>query len=189
MSLKNRKQIVIDANVGRGASDDKRFNPQIAGPGDHSHQCLQAVWEEKHVAVFNRKLRLEWEKHANSHAKSWLARMTLKDRILDEEGEQFSEFLDPACSCHGIDAHRAALAKDFHLIQSALATGQLLLSNERAFPRLVADSCAAVAQLGELHYGNPATEGDKCRLWIKAGAEKEPKRRIGVWARNFLQDE
>jgi len=189
MSAKNRKQIVIDANVSLSASGDERFNPQITDRGGHSRKCLQAVWEEKHVAVFNRKLRSEWEKHASSHARAWLARMTLKDRILDREGEQFSKLLDPAYSCHEIDAHRLALAKDFHLIQSALATGQLILSNETAFPRHVAVSCAAVPQLAELHYGNPAAEGDKCRLWLKSGAEKEPKRRIDVWARNFLHDE
>jgi hypothetical protein len=114
--------------------------------------------------------------------------MTLKDRIVNQEGEQFSELLDPACSCHESNAQRGALAKDFHLIQSALATGQLILSNETTFPGLVAISCPSVPQLAELHYGNPAVEGEECRLWIKSGAEKEPTRRIDVWAQNFLHE-
>ena len=189
MSLRNRKQIVIDANIGRGSSDDKRFNPLIGSLGDHSHQCLQAFWEERHFAVFSKKLRDEWDKHANSYAKSWLSRMTLKSRILNEEGEQFVELLGPACSCLAIDGYRAALAKDFHLVQSALASGQLILSNETKFPHYIGMACDSVPALTQLHYANPQVEGEECKLWIKAGAEKEPRRRIDVWALNYLSDE
>jgi hypothetical protein len=66
-------------------------------------------------------------------------------------------------------------------VQSALATGQLILSNEMRFPRYVSRACVAVPQLAHLYYGNPSIEGEDCRLWIKAGAEKEPRRRVDNW--------
>jgi hypothetical protein len=186
MSLKNRKQIVIDANVGHSASSDERFNPQVGRRSDHSRQCIQAVWEERHVAVFNRQLREEWERHASGYARSWLSRMTMKERLVDEEGEQFLHLLGPACSSHENAAHRAALAKDFHLIRSALASGQLIVSDETNFPTFVAASCSSVPELTALHYGNPGVEGEVCKLWIKSGAEKEPSRRIDAWALNYV---
>jgi hypothetical protein len=112
--------------------------------------------------------------------------MEQKSRIVLEDGEQFAALADRACACLSGATEKAALAKDFHLIQSALATGQLVLSNEVWFPRYVALACAAVQELASLYYANPVVEGDPCRLWIKAGAEKTPGRRIDVWANCHL---
>lgn len=110
--------------------------------------------------------------------------MVLKNRTVFDEGSGFSHLCQPACDCLPNAEEKASLAKDFHLVQSALATGQLILSNEMRFPRQVARACAVVPKLAELYYGNPGVEGEDCRLWIKAGAEKEPDRRIDTWFAN-----
>ena len=110
--------------------------------------------------------------------------MEMKDRIVYEEGEAFSVLLAPACDCQAAESHKADLEKDFHLVQSALATGQTILSNESTFPRFIALACPTVRELASLYYANPAVEDDACRLWIKAGAEKEPNRRIDNWFAN-----
>jgi hypothetical protein len=81
--------------------------------------------------------------------------MEQKNLVLDEEGEQFSELLTPACNCQASDGHKKALTKDFHLVQSALATDQLILSNEKELPRFVALACSAVNELLQLHYAVP----------------------------------
>jgi hypothetical protein len=112
--------------------------------------------------------------------------MRQKNLILDEEGERFSELLGPACDCLAADGPRA-LAKDFHLVQSALASGQTVISNEKHFPELVATACLTVRELGSLFYANPDVEGDACRLWIKAGAQKDMNRRIDVWVEDHLR--
>ena len=52
------------------------------------------------------------------------------------------------------------------------------------FPRQVTLACVAVPEFVELYYGNPSVEGEDCRLWIKAGADKEPDRRIDNWSAN-----
>jgi hypothetical protein len=186
MSRWNSKQIVVDANIARGSSNDKMFNPISGDLGAQNRQCLQAIWEERHFAVFSLTLRDEWNRHASSHAKRWLRNMEQKSRIVPEDGEQFAELADPACACLPTAGEKAALAKDFHLIQSALATGQLILSNEVLFPRYVALACGVVQELTSLYYANPVVEGDPCRLWIKAGAEKTADRRIDIWADSRL---
>jgi hypothetical protein len=189
MSWWNSKQIVIDANVAAGSSNDRMFNPILGDGGAQNRQCLQAIWEERHIAVFSRNLRDEWDKHASSYAKRWLRNMEQKTRTIEEDGEQFAKMAGPVCACLSDAGERAALAKDFHLIQSALTTGQLILSNEVRFPRYVALACASVPELASLHYANPAVEGDQCRLWIKAGAEKDADRRIDVWLENHLKSQ
>jgi hypothetical protein len=187
MSWKNSKQLVVDANVGQGSSNDKMFNPVLEDSGAQSRQCLQAIWEERHVAVFSGNLRDEWGRHASSYAKRWLRNMEQKSRIMEEDGERFAELAIPACACLSTAGEKAALAKDLHLIQSALATGQLIVSNEVRFPRYVALACAAVQELASLYYANPTVEGDRCRRWIKAGAEKDADRRIDSWVENYLK--
>jgi hypothetical protein len=181
MSRWNSKQLVLDASLAT-SSRDSMFNPVSGLPGDNNRRFLDAVWEEEHVAVFNSQLQREWRDHASPSALTWLQRMIQKSRTLVEEGIEFSVLQEPACACQASEEQRAALQKDFHLVQSALATGQLIVSNETRFPRHVVAACASVQDLLLLHYGNPAIEGEACRLWIKAGAEKEPDRRIDVWA-------
>ena len=186
MSSKKRKQLVIDANIALG-STDPMYNPMSGIAGDMNRRCLQAVWEEGHIAVFNKQLRREWREHASRSAIAWLQKMDLKERTVDDDGEIFSELLAPACNCQSTNRHKDDLKKDFHLVQSALATGQTILSKEMKFPTFVAQACPTVPKLIELYYANPKVEGDACRLWIKAGAEKDANRRIDVWAENHLK--
>jgi hypothetical protein len=110
--------------------------------------------------------------------------MIQKSRMVIDEGSDFSPMLQLACDGFPSAEEKAALAKDFHLVQSALATGQLVLSNEVRFPRHVTQACATVPELAQLYYGNPGIEGEDCRLWIKSGADKEPNRRIDTWFAN-----
>lgn len=194
MSWRNSRQIVVDANL-TYASGNLKFNPlidpAIASVPDRNRQCLQAIFEESHLAVFGRKLFEEWSRHAKkgTHARDWLNRMMKKGRIVLEDGENFANLAASACACLSADGEKEALAKDFHLIQTALATGQLILSNERRFPRYVMLACPTVREFSALYYANPAVEGDACRLWIKAGAEKDADRRIDVWAENHQETE
>ena len=181
MSRLNRKKLVLDASIALG-SYDSMFNPASSLPGDANRRTLEAVWEEEHVAVFNRQLEREWRDHESPFATAWRGRMVLKNRTVTDEGSDFSPLLQVACDCLPNPEEKASLAKDFHLIQSALATGQLILSNEVRFPQLVARACPVVQQLAFLHYANPNVEGDACRLWIKAGAGKDAERRIDLWA-------
>lgn len=183
MSRFNSKQLVLEASLALG-SNDLMFNPVGDAAGDRNRRCLLAVWEEEHVAVFNRQLQREWRDHASPSAAAWLQKMFQKSRTVVDEGNDFSPLLQPACDCLPSAREKAGLARDFHLVQSALATGQLILSNEVRFPRHLTRACVAVPVLARLYYGSPGVEGEDCRLWIKAGAEKEPGRRIDNWSAN-----
>jgi len=183
MNRFNSKQLVLDASLALG-SNDRMFNPGSDVAGDRNRKCLVAIWEEEHVAVFNRQLQREWRDHASPSSVAWLRKMIQKSRMVVDEGNNFSPLLQPACDCLSSPGEKADLAKDFHLIKSALATGQLILSNEVRFPRHVTRACEAVPELAQLYYGNPGVEDEVCRLWIKAGADKEPDRRIDNWFAN-----
>jgi hypothetical protein len=107
--------------------------------------------------------------------------MSARRRIEFQEGDEFAVHLDRACASLEHDRWKDDLRKDFHLAQSALASDQTILSRERDFPRYVAIACRTVRVLFTLYFANPEAEGEACILWIKAGAEKEPNRRIDTW--------
>lgn len=177
MTRRNRKKLVIDANIASSAG---------AAPAPvslHSRHCLEVIRRDEHIAVFNSQLRREWKNHASLIAKQWQVAMQQRRRIIDVEGDEFAYLSDPASACLAEAAWGIALRKDFHLVQSALGADQLILSNENALPTYLRRSCESVPELRNLYFGNPEREGTDCIGWIKAGAKKEPKRR----ADRFLQ--
>jgi hypothetical protein len=173
---------VIDANIA-----------QSAGSSDvpvslYSRECLNEIRDCKHVAVFSQQLLHEWREHASHISRQWWKSMVARRRIDYTEGDEFAHHLDRACACLEKASSKDALRKDFHLIQSALATDKTILSNEKNLPMFVAAACRTVLELSMLHYGNPAEEGHKCIDWIKAGADKNAGRRIDVWGENHLKN-
>jgi len=181
MSQGRGKQIVIDACVASSCSSGEIFNPQPDHAGTHCRNCLMAIADGEHIAVFNQKLMREWDDHASRFARHWRAEMMLTEKVLQNiEGENYSNLLERACAV--LTTEKESLAKDFHLVQSALAAGQLIVSVENRFPQIVSVAVKAVLELALLYYANPAVEGDACIQWIKDGAEKDPLRRIDVWA-------
>jgi hypothetical protein len=178
MTRKNGKRLVIDANIAHSAGTCEVPSSR------YSRTSLEVVLEGDYVAVFNQSLRQEWKDHSSKYARIWWRSMAAQKRIEDTEGEEFAQHLDRACLCLEHDTWKDALRKDFHLVQSALASGQTIISNEKHFPFFVATVCHTVKELASLYYANPTVEGDICILWIKAGAEKDTARRIDVWAEN-----
>ena len=182
MTQGSRKRLVVDANIAHSAGSSE------VPESRYSRACLDAILACGHIAVFSSALREEWKQHAALHAKRWWKSMTARRRIDFAEGEEFAPHLERACAFLEHDRWKDALRKDFHLVQSALATGQLILSNEKELPQFVALACNGVKELLLLHYGSPAVEGYACISWIKAGAEKTSDRRIDKWAEGHLDD-
>jgi hypothetical protein len=184
MSRKNGLRLVIDTNIAHSAGAGE------VPASRYSRSSLDAVLEGDYVAVFNQSLRNELKDHHSSRFfRIWWRSMAAQKRIEDKEGDEFVHHLDRACACLEKASSKDALRKDFHLIQSALATGKTILSNEKNFPRFVAAACCTVLELSTLYYANPAAEGDRCIEWIKAGADKNVDRRIEFWAENHLKSE
>lgn len=182
MTRRNRKRLVIDANIAHSAGTSE------VPASRYSRTCLDAILQDEHIAVFSRALRQEWKNHASLHATRWRVTMEKRKRIENEEGEEFEHLLDQACECLAHVTWQNALRKDFHLVQSALATDQILLSNESRLPSHLKTCCISVPELRKLFFANPQEEQDVCIQWIKAGAKKGPERRINKWSRHQTPD-
>jgi hypothetical protein len=183
MTRKNGKRLVIDANIARAAGTGEVPSSR------YSRASLEVVLQGEFVVVFNQSLRQEWRDHSSKYARIWWRSMSAQKRIENSEGEEYTQHLDRACACLEHGSWKEALRKDFHLIRSALATGRIIISNEKNFPNLVAKTCREVPVLSTLYYANPAVEGDACILWIVAGAANDAGRHIEVWAQNHQEVE
>lgn len=168
-------RLVIDANIAQAAGSSEIPSSR------YCRICLDVVLSGGHAAVFSAVLREEWRNHAGLHAKRWWRSMAARRKIEFLEGGEFAMHLDRASFCLEVTRDREALRKDFHLVCSALAADQIILSNEMDFPRYVALACRKVQVLTTLYYANPAREGGPCIRWVQSGARKEPDRRVAAW--------
>jgi hypothetical protein len=150
----------------------------------YSRECLNAVREHEHVAVFTQQLLDEWGDHASLFSRRWWKSMAARRRIENAEGAEFVPHLDRACACLTEGKWREDFRKDFHLVRAALAADQTILSNEFNFPGYVSIAALTVRILSTLYYGNPATEGEPCIAWVRTGAQREGTRRIDLWSEN-----
>jgi hypothetical protein len=171
-------RLVIDANIANSA-----------GSADvpvsfYSRECLNAVREHEHIAVFTQQLLDEWGDHASLFSRRWWKSMAARRRIENIEGAEFMIHFDRACACLAEDKWKEDFRKDFHLVRAALAADQTILSNEINFPGYLSIVARTVTILSALHYGNPAAEGEHCVEWVRAGAQRNGTRRIEVWSAN-----
>lgn len=172
-------RLAIDANIAHSAGSSD------VPSSLYSRNCLNAVLEHGHVAVFGQLLQGEWKEHASLHSKRWWRSMMARKRIEFQDGREFAGHMEPACACLVHDRWKDDLRKDFHLVQTALAADNTVLSNERSFPKYVAIACKSVRALASLYYACPALEGEASIQWIEAGATPEADRQIESWARSF----
>ncbi len=172
-------RLVIDANIAQSAGSSN--DPESL----NSRECLNAVLEHEHIAVFGQPLRDEWREHSSLHSRRWWRSMMARKRVEFQDGAEFAVHLESSCACLEHDRWKQDLRKDFHLVQSALASGQTILSNEREFPKYVSIACVTVRILSGLYYANPSLEGESCIQWIQAGAQNETGRRIEAWVRSY----
>lgn len=172
-------RLVIDANIAHSAGSSD------VPVSRYSRECLNAVRDHAHIAVFTQQLREEWKEHASRISRQWWLSMVARRRIEYVEGAEFELHLDRACACLAENKWKEDLRKDFHLVRGALAADKTILSNESNFPGYLSVAARTVKILSTLFYGNPATEGEACVQWVLAGAQPERARQIEVWSDNF----
>jgi hypothetical protein len=100
-------RLVIDANIA-----------QSAGTSDvpislHSRECLNAIRDNGHVAVFCEKLLEEWSEHSSSLSRRWWRSMAARRKIERREGIDFAQLLDPTCACLEHDSWKEDRARIF----------------------------------------------------------------------------
>ncbi len=173
-------RLVIDASVASGADDrSPRQTTRVA-----CADFLFAVRDLGHLAVFNDRLREEWEGHGRTHgaasdfALSWLTSMQSKGRVRRSSLERPDlRWRIPNAAGHHEDVK--TMEDDFHLIEAALDTDRRVASrDDKARTAFKQASAKGLVELAPVLWVNPASPSEAAIGWLEQGAPDEPARRL-----------
>lgn len=74
---------------------------------------------------------------------------------------------------------RAAMLKDVHLLEAALATDETVIALDEIVRELFAKTSKSVGEIRGVIWVNPDKADEKSLEWLESGAKAEKKRRLG----------
>ena len=178
MANKRSKRLVIDADVARSCGGKDATHPVAR----KCREFLDGVREVCHHVVMTSEISREWKKHASRYARTWQASMVARRKV--------NRPLVPAVSGFraGLEANvsnatdRAAMLKDIHLLEAALATDNIVVSRDDSARGLFSKTARVVHAIRSTVWVNPAEEVDP-RLWLDNGAEPDQERMLGRYGK------
>ncbi len=131
-------------------------------------------------------LREEWNNHASTFARTWLVAMRSKRRLLLGDVPETSRLRREITrvAVAGLadeteaQAIQRAMAKDFHLLEAALATDKRVISLDEKVRTHFCRAASEVKAIKAVIWVNPGLEGVTAIVWIEENARAERKRRL-----------
>lgn len=155
------KCLVIDASVASAAG--QTMHPRSF----RSREFLSEVLKISHRAVMTPTLTQEWDRHQSLFALRWRAEMRTQDKIIDLAGVEDEQLRRQVVIS-------AAVEKDLHLIEAALATDKTIVSlDDRAAAQLFVEATK------EIVWVNAVSEGGHAIYWLRAGAHPVDEWKLG----------
>jgi hypothetical protein len=162
----------VDASVARTAGGWNALPPTAASCRD----ALLTILKHQLMAVMSPALEREWDKHQSKFASGWRVQMTAKRLICRVPDGTFRKVANALVKSDLTQPQKKAAQKDFHLVSSALATDQTILSSDDEAKAVFALAAAEIAQLKELIWVNPCNAAENCTQWLADGAKPERQR-------------
>jgi predicted ABC-class ATPase len=173
------KSIVIDASVARAAGETSQFPVS-----KQSREFLEAVLKSNHKIVLNKQLFQEWEKHESKYALRIRVALASKGRIVFKKNTE-NDSLRQLIQNSTVDKSRIKpMIKDIHLIEAALLTDRIVISNDNKVRNHFNSVSDKVHYLKLIIWINPTIMEEEAVKWLLDGALEEESRKIGS---NFQQ--
>jgi len=158
------KRLVIDASVAAAAG------LTIKPASRRCREFLLAVLKISHRLAMTPPLATEWDAHQSLFAARWRADMRSR-------GKTVSLTIVPNEGLRSQVPATAAIRKDLHLIEAALATDNIVISLDDS-------ACASfrVDAAKEVVWVNPVAEGGHALYWLNKGAGNVEEWKLGYQA-------
>jgi len=150
------RRLVDDASIGAAAGLTD-FPTSL-----RSREFLMEVLKISHRVVMTRDLAREWDNHQTRFSARWRAEMRSRRKIVDLEATENAEVRNQVRTS-------AAVLKDLHLIEAALATDRIVVSRDG----LVVDASKDIVWV------NAVLEGGHAVYWLRNGAPDKEEWRLG----------
>lgn len=172
----NSRRLLVDTNVARSASESQH------PISDACRQVMEAMLREQHRVVLSATQYWEWQKYQSGFSKNWLRQMVGRKLHVVLSPEPNSGLTDRIYALEGADKARAEMPKDVHLLENALASDDLVLSQETNVFGLFCKYADALQIPRAVAWVNPADDAATCVAWIQTGAEVRKARCIPAGA-------
>jgi hypothetical protein len=165
--------LVIDASIARAA-----------GQTEHpvSSACrsfLQEVLRICHRVVITAEISAEWKEHRSNFAYRWLASMWARKKVVRPGPVEDAGLRQTIRSLQLTDNAREAILKDVHLVEGALATGQIIASLDETVRGYLRQIAGSVRSLRSLVWVNPTKDDEHAADWLRQGANADEERQLG----------
>jgi hypothetical protein len=159
------RRLVVDTNVARSASESQH------PVSDACRQVMETMLSEQHRVVLSATQFWEWQKHQSGFSKNWLRQMMGRKLHVVLNPEPDSGLTDRIYALECTNKAQAEMLKDVHLLENALATDDVVLSQETNVFGLFCSHVEALRIPRPVAWVNPADDAAACVAWIRAGAE------------------
>jgi hypothetical protein len=155
--------LVIDANIARSAGGENAIHPT----SQHCRDTLKLILELAHHAAMSPPLLDEWKRHRSVYARTWLHSMFARKRVAPlspKEHRTLRQAVDTIPSLTGKD--RAAVFKDLHLVETAIACDRIILSLDDTMKKLITFTSQVIKNLRDLSWANPDSAHEDVKVWL-----------------------
>jgi hypothetical protein len=176
MTAKSSQRLVIDASVARASGGLGAVSPTSKNCSDF----LQAVLDICHQVVLTTEILEEWHRHKSKFARHWLASMFARKKaklIGSAKDRQLHDKIDRAAQS---EKARAAMLKDVHLLEAALATDEIVVALDETVRGLFIEAVISVGEIRNVVWVNPDRADEEPLIWLEGGAKPDKKRRLGT---------
>lgn len=167
MSANQSYRLVIDASIARASGGEAAVHPTATC----TRNFLLNVLEICHKAVMTPEIGAEWDRHQSSFARKWRRSMVARRKliVIDSVGrDDLRRQIDQGVSS---DNDKAAMLKDFHLVEAAIATDRRIVALDDEVRTLLSKESLMVSELRDVVWVNPV----KNPIGTEALLKKEPQ--------------
>ena len=176
MKKAKSKRLVIDANVAR-ASGAK------ATEAKRCRDFLLKVLSLSYRIMMTPEISNEWNKHQSLFTIKWRGTMARRNKVCGIKkspvDEEFRNKIEKAAE---EENQIPVMRKDFHLLEAARISDQMIISLEKRARRHFAYAAQHVDEIRDIVWVNPnCTKEEQPLAWLQNGAPPEDHRKLRAW--------
>jgi hypothetical protein len=165
---------VIDASIAKAAGDTS-MHPT----SKNCREFLESVRGICHRMVQTDLIREEWKKHQSRFARMWCLSMMKRKKIESVKVAPSYSLVERLEDARLDSSVLAAIDKDRHLLEAALATDKRVASLDEKVRFHLQEHASKLPEVLSICWVNPSMADEECIPWLKSGAPAAKGRMIG----------
>ncbi len=167
-------RLVIDASVALRAGGRESVKPACRSCRDF----LREVLDNNHQITWTEEISIEWRNRAAGFARRWLVQMFGRKKVARVENAEVLGLTATVVDALTTEPHKAAAAKDCHLLHAALHSDKAITSLDEKARRIFARACSKAAAIREIIWVNPNVDAEAPLYWLRNGAPADQDRML-----------